>query len=123
MLSSVSCLCAAPAAGTDEQQREEQVEEEQVRTVRRMVAERFSTNPAYQLLKARFLSSFTLPALLATMPQVTNEEMIQEVEDEEQPFVKKKRGQVSTAEQFLTNAYGLSRRQHLWFLQNSSLSD
>uniref|UniRef100_A0A3B3H871 Small nuclear RNA activating complex, polypeptide 4 n=1 Tax=Oryzias latipes TaxID=8090 RepID=A0A3B3H871_ORYLA len=86
---------AAPAAGTDEQQREEQVEEEQVRTVRRMVAERFSTNPAYQLLKARFLSSFTLPALLATMPQVTNEEMIQEVEDEEQPFVKKKRGQRS----------------------------
>ncbi|XP_032904999.1 snRNA-activating protein complex subunit 4 isoform X2 [Amblyraja radiata] len=32
------------------------------------VRERLQNSPAYQLLKARFLSAFTLPALLATLP-------------------------------------------------------
>lgn len=36
-------------------------------SVRQLVAERFSGNPAYQLLKARFLSCFTVPALMATI--------------------------------------------------------
>ncbi|XP_030647703.1 snRNA-activating protein complex subunit 4 [Chanos chanos] len=39
----------------------------QVAAIRRLVAERFANNPAYLLLKARFLSCFTLPALLATI--------------------------------------------------------
>ncbi|KAI2664414.1 snRNA-activating protein complex subunit 4 [Labeo rohita] len=42
-------------------------EEAQVAAIRKMVAERFASNPAYQLMKARFLSCFTLPALLATI--------------------------------------------------------
>ncbi|KAK2911714.1 hypothetical protein Q8A67_003847 [Cirrhinus molitorella] len=42
-------------------------EEAQVAAIRKMIAERFASNPAYQLLKARFLSFFTLPALLATV--------------------------------------------------------
>ncbi len=42
-------------------------EEDQVAAIRKMIAERFASNPAYQLLKARFLSCFTLPALLATI--------------------------------------------------------
>ncbi|XP_040927933.2 snRNA-activating protein complex subunit 4 isoform X2 [Betta splendens] len=46
-------------------------EAELVASVRQLVAERFSSNPAYQLLKARFLSCFTVPALMATVPPVT----------------------------------------------------
>lgn len=42
-------------------------EKEQVDVIRKLVAERFATNPAYLYLKARFLSCFTFPALLATM--------------------------------------------------------
>ncbi|XP_026862080.2 snRNA-activating protein complex subunit 4 isoform X2 [Electrophorus electricus] len=42
-------------------------EEEKVAAVRKLVSEKFKTNPAYLLLKARFLSCFTLPALLATI--------------------------------------------------------
>ncbi|XP_073697293.1 snRNA-activating protein complex subunit 4 [Garra rufa] len=42
-------------------------EEAQVAAIRKMIAERFASNPAYQLFKARFLSCFTLPALLATI--------------------------------------------------------
>ncbi|XP_029103377.1 snRNA-activating protein complex subunit 4 isoform X2 [Scleropages formosus] len=47
----------------------EQVAEEQDRVdaVRALVAERFGGNPAYLLLKARFLACFTLPAFLATV--------------------------------------------------------
>uniref|UniRef100_A0A8C2WHP3 snRNA-activating protein complex subunit 4 n=1 Tax=Cyclopterus lumpus TaxID=8103 RepID=A0A8C2WHP3_CYCLU len=45
-------------------------EEELVEVLRQLVAERFSGNPAYQLLKARFLSCFTVPALLATVTLV-----------------------------------------------------
>lgn len=42
-----------------------------MKVVRQLVAERFSTNPAYQLLKARFLSLFTVPAFLATVQPIT----------------------------------------------------
>lgn len=35
--------------------------------VRRLVAEQLGANPAYLLLKARFLSCFSLPAFLATV--------------------------------------------------------
>lgn len=42
-------------------------EKEQEEAIRKLVAERFATNPAYLWLKARFLSCFTLPALLATI--------------------------------------------------------
>ncbi|KAG7269002.1 hypothetical protein CRUP_033494, partial [Coryphaenoides rupestris] len=35
--------------------------------VRELVAKQCAVNPAYQMLKARFLSCFTLPALLATI--------------------------------------------------------
>ncbi|KAK1876155.1 snRNA-activating protein complex subunit 4 [Dissostichus eleginoides] len=38
---------------------------------RQLVAERFSGNPAYQLLKARFLSCYTVPALLASLQPIT----------------------------------------------------
>lgn len=38
-----------------------------VAALRKLVSERFKTNPAHSLLKARFLSCFTLPALLATI--------------------------------------------------------
>ncbi|CAF92383.1 unnamed protein product, partial [Tetraodon nigroviridis] len=55
-----------------------------------LVAERFSSNPAYQLLRARFLSCFTLPALLAsiqppperTAPRKTSQQEQEEEEEE-----------------------------------------
>ncbi|XP_056139702.1 snRNA-activating protein complex subunit 4 isoform X2 [Lampris incognitus] len=49
----------------------EPTEAESVAAIRRLVAERFVANPAYQMLKARFLSCFTLPALLASIQPVT----------------------------------------------------
>ncbi|KAM4579429.1 LOW QUALITY PROTEIN: snRNA-activating protein complex subunit 4 [Fundulus diaphanus] len=70
-----------------EQQPDQQ--EEQVKAVRQLVAERFSSNPAYQLLKARFLSCFTLPAFLASMPPPTNKEEEEEDEEEEEEELKK----------------------------------
>ncbi|XP_056093844.1 snRNA-activating protein complex subunit 4 [Rhinichthys klamathensis goyatoka] len=48
-------------------------EEAQVAAIRKMIAERFASNPAYLLFKARFLSCFTLPALLATINPSENE--------------------------------------------------
>ncbi|KAL6115041.1 snapc4 [Pungitius sinensis] len=57
--------------------------------MRQLVAERFSGNPAYQLLKARFLSCFTLPAFLATVQPIrakrgpANEEDEKDKEEEE----------------------------------------
>ncbi|XP_030579652.1 snRNA-activating protein complex subunit 4 isoform X1 [Archocentrus centrarchus] len=94
-------LTAAPSASSDhlqqQEKKEEEEEEEQVEAVRQLVAERFSSNPAYRLLKARFLSCFTVPALLATLPPVrkvetcqTNEEQEEEaVEGEEEVDLKK----------------------------------
>uniref|UniRef100_A0A3B5M557 Small nuclear RNA activating complex, polypeptide 4 n=1 Tax=Xiphophorus couchianus TaxID=32473 RepID=A0A3B5M557_9TELE len=65
--------------------------QEELQAVRQLVAQRFSTNPAHQLLKARFLSLFTLPALLATVQPIsrkkptcpTNQEEEEEEEEEE----------------------------------------
>ncbi|KAK3538930.1 hypothetical protein QTP86_023476 [Hemibagrus guttatus] len=50
-----------------EEQRDNSEEEAKIAAVRKMVSERFKDNKAYLLLKARFLSCFTLPALLATI--------------------------------------------------------
>uniref|UniRef100_A0A1A7XI37 Small nuclear RNA activating complex, polypeptide 4 n=1 Tax=Iconisemion striatum TaxID=60296 RepID=A0A1A7XI37_9TELE len=81
-----------------------QEEEEQVELLRQMVAERYSSNPAYQLLKARFLSCFTLPALLATMQPVTKKSHSanqEEDEDDEQLKKIQERGRKRMAERSL----------------------
>lgn len=52
-------LVGSSAEGDDEEARRG--------AVRKLVAEKLSGNPAYLLLKARFLSCFTVPALLATI--------------------------------------------------------
>ncbi|XP_042372955.1 mucin-2-like, partial [Plectropomus leopardus] len=78
----------APSVSSDLLQEEEA---ELVAVTRQLVVERFSDNPAYQLLKARFLSCFTVPALLATLQPVrektiahpANEEEEEEEEEEE----------------------------------------
>ncbi|XP_041792823.1 snRNA-activating protein complex subunit 4 isoform X2 [Chelmon rostratus] len=80
----------APSVSSDLLQ-EEAEEEELVAAVRQLVAERFSDNPAYQLLKARFLSCFTVPALLATVQPITKKTVVhqdsEEEEDEEEEEV------------------------------------
>lgn len=84
------CGPAAPSVSSDLLQ-EEAEEEELVAAVRQLVAERFSDNPAYQLLKARFLSCFTVPALLATVQPITKKTVVhqdsEEEEDEEEEEV------------------------------------
>ncbi|KAG9354441.1 hypothetical protein JZ751_001151 [Albula glossodonta] len=58
-------MCSLPLIySTGESSREEDPE----KAIRQLVAERLSNNPAYLLLKARFLSCFSLPAFLATVP-------------------------------------------------------
>ncbi|AWP07746.1 putative snRNA-activating protein complex subunit 4 [Scophthalmus maximus] len=59
-------------------------EEELVVEVRQLVTERFSGNPAYQLLKARFLSCFTVPALLATIQPVAKKTGVCQANQEEE---------------------------------------
>lgn len=72
-------------------------EKDRVATIRQLVAERFESNPGYLLLKARFLSCYTLPAFLATInpiseknksrsnsPTNDEEEEVEEEEHEEQ---------------------------------------
>ncbi|XP_037535908.1 snRNA-activating protein complex subunit 4 [Nematolebias whitei] len=70
-----------PPASSDQQEEEE---EQQVKAVRQLVAERFSSNPAYQLLKARFLSCFTVPALLSTMQPITKKKLSHNANQEEE---------------------------------------
>lgn len=53
-------------------------EETKITAVRNMVSERFKTNQAYLLLKARFLSCFTLPAFLATINPFPTDALDQE---------------------------------------------
>lgn len=103
-------------------QQEELEEEELVAAVRQLVAERFSSNPAYQLLKARFLSCFTLPALLATIQPATeepahhrNNEEDEEEDEEDEVELKKikeggkqRRGQVGSAAQSVCPSSGSS---------------
>lgn len=90
---------AAPSVSSDQQG-----EAELVAMVRGMVAERFSSNPAYQLLKARFLSCFTVPALLATVQPITEKPVAcqaseeDEEEEEEQLRKMKERGKQRRAE-------------------------
>lgn len=50
-----------------EEHRDDGEEEAKIAAVRKLVSERFKNNQEYLLLKARFLSCFTLPALLATI--------------------------------------------------------
>ncbi|XP_041644041.1 snRNA-activating protein complex subunit 4 isoform X2 [Cheilinus undulatus] len=64
---STSDLRPASPTVRSEPQEDQEEDEEIIAALRQLVAKRFSENPAYQLLKARFLSCFTLPALLATM--------------------------------------------------------
>ncbi|CAN9512820.1 unnamed protein product [Ophioblennius macclurei] len=68
------------------QQKELEETEQKLAAVRHLVSERFSSNPAYQLLKARFLSCFTLPALLATVQPIAKEAKVQEEQGEETDF-------------------------------------
>ena len=56
-----------PSSGGEAAAGDATAEEQQLAAVRRIVVERFSCNPAYLTLKARFLSCFTVPALLATI--------------------------------------------------------
>nr|XP_057927488.1 snRNA-activating protein complex subunit 4 [Doryrhamphus excisus]XP_057927489.1 snRNA-activating protein complex subunit 4 [Doryrhamphus excisus] len=55
---------------------------------RQLVKERFAENPAYQMLKARFLSCFTLPALLASLPPVAPPSACQDEDEDEEDAVK-----------------------------------
>uniref|UniRef100_I3K1N9 Small nuclear RNA activating complex, polypeptide 4 n=1 Tax=Oreochromis niloticus TaxID=8128 RepID=I3K1N9_ORENI len=82
-LSGLLCAKKSLTRSSLQLKNEEEEEEELVAAVRQLVAERFSNNPAYQLLKARFLSCFTLPALLATMPPVPKAETYQTNQEEE----------------------------------------
>ncbi|KAJ8285587.1 hypothetical protein GJAV_G00028520 [Gymnothorax javanicus] len=55
-------------------------EEAAEKGIRRLVAERLSSNRAYLLLKARFLSCFSLPAFLATVNPREDEEQADDVD-------------------------------------------
>ncbi|CAL8248049.1 unnamed protein product [Merluccius merluccius] len=50
--------------------------EAKVAEVRKLVAKHCAVNPAYQMLKARFLSCFTVPALLATINPIKDKEVL-----------------------------------------------
>ncbi|XP_023275644.1 snRNA-activating protein complex subunit 4-like [Seriola lalandi dorsalis] len=109
----------APSVTSDLLQEKEEEEQEEdkaefVIAVRQLVTERFSGNPAYQLLKARFLSCFTVPALLATIQPIkektvarpaSQEEEEQEEEDEKEAEAElkkiKERGRQRRAERSL----------------------
>ncbi|XP_034721165.1 snRNA-activating protein complex subunit 4-like [Etheostoma cragini] len=90
-----------PAASAPPQEGEEA--EVVVAVARRLVAERFSSNPAYQLLKARFLSCFTVPALLATVQPIRDKTAGEEEEEEDEVDMKtlKERGRPRRAERSL----------------------
>lgn len=92
------CLFCVPAAPSVSSELHQEEEAELVASVRQLVAERFSSNPAYQLLKARFLSCFTIPTLMATIQPITEktvalpesqEEEEKEEDDEEVVELKK----------------------------------
>ncbi|XP_076587672.1 snRNA-activating protein complex subunit 4 [Chaetodon auriga] len=72
---------------------EEAKEVELMAVVRQLVAERFSDNPAYQLLKARFLSCFTVPALLATVQPIANKTMTHQASEEEEEEEEEEEGE------------------------------
>ncbi|XP_007243989.3 snRNA-activating protein complex subunit 4 [Astyanax mexicanus] len=68
-----------------EEERVGSEEEAKVSAVRKVVSEKLKSNPAYSLLKARFLSCFTLPAFLATVHPCKEPEFsdLQQLEDDE----------------------------------------
>lgn len=68
----------------------EEEEEKLLAEVSKLVTNGFSENPAYQMLKARFLSCFTVPALLATIQPMTCEEREENEEYDEQEEMFKK---------------------------------
>uniref|UniRef100_A0A3P8XBT3 Small nuclear RNA activating complex, polypeptide 4 n=1 Tax=Esox lucius TaxID=8010 RepID=A0A3P8XBT3_ESOLU len=68
------------------EEKENLEEEEQIAVVRSIVAKRFSQNPGYLLLKARFLSCFTMPALLATIDTVKESASLDSSDVEEEPL-------------------------------------
>ncbi|XP_056314465.1 snRNA-activating protein complex subunit 4 [Danio aesculapii] len=65
------------------QYQDESNEEAEVEAIRKVVAERFASNPAYLLCKARFLSCFTLPALLATINPCEERQLFSEDDEED----------------------------------------
>ncbi|KAK7165013.1 hypothetical protein R3I94_003408 [Phoxinus phoxinus] len=73
LLKAKQCLLTTAVKSLPVEYQNDIGEEAQVAAVRKMIAERFSSNPAYLLFKARFLSCFTLPALLATINPSENE--------------------------------------------------
>ncbi|XP_034548051.1 snRNA-activating protein complex subunit 4 [Notolabrus celidotus] len=77
---------AAPPLSSEPKEKEEKEEneEEHVAALRHLVAERFADNSAYQLLKARFLSCFTVPALLASLQPITVKKVATLSEEEEE---------------------------------------
>ncbi|XP_032365086.1 snRNA-activating protein complex subunit 4 [Etheostoma spectabile] len=105
---------APPQEGEEEEEEEEEEaaasappqegeEAEVVAVARRLVAERFSSNPAYQLLKARFLSCFTVPALLAAVQPIRDKTAGEEEEEEDELDMKtlKEKGRQRRAERSL----------------------
>ncbi|XP_078498035.1 snRNA-activating protein complex subunit 4 [Lissotriton helveticus] len=50
------------------EENKERTTDKSLEVIEELVAHKLKDNPAYLLLKARFLSAFTLPAFLATMP-------------------------------------------------------
>ncbi|CAJ1069368.1 snRNA-activating protein complex subunit 4 [Xyrichtys novacula] len=110
-----------PFVSSEPQERKEEEEEEEklVAAVRQLVAERFSENAGYQLLKARFLSCFTVPALMASMepitvktvaPQSNEEEEGEEEEQEEEEEKEKEKEKGKDAEEELQKTKGRGRR-------------
>ncbi|KAK2845729.1 hypothetical protein Q7C36_010583 [Tachysurus vachellii] len=67
LLKGRDCLLKSAVQLLPEEHRNNSEDEVKIAAVRKIVSERFKDNKAYLLLKARFLSCFTLPALLATI--------------------------------------------------------
>ncbi|XP_072521117.1 snRNA-activating protein complex subunit 4 isoform X2 [Salminus brasiliensis] len=93
-------------------------EEAQVTAVRKLISEKFQTNPAYSLLKARFLSCFTLPALLATIHPCKELQGLSDDEDEEDGTVQGGEDQESflntnESEASATQFSGMSARKEM----------
>ncbi|KAM4576135.1 snRNA-activating protein complex subunit 4 isoform 1-T1 [Odontesthes bonariensis] len=110
-----------PAASVSADQEHQEVEE-RVRAVRQLVAERFSTNPAYQLLKARFLSCFTVPALLATMQPIKEEELScsSRQEEEEEKKIQEPGRRRRTARSRLLSGSSAAPANHFSGISNTS---
>lgn len=69
------CCVEAPDPMDDPDAKREDTPEANMAALRKLVAEQCAGNPAYQMLKARFLSCFTLPAILATIRPCIEEDL------------------------------------------------